>query len=513
MADAAAAAEPPRQFLTFRLDQRLYALPADEVAEVIRLPAVARVPQAPAGLMGLANLRGEVLPVASLRGLLGDAAPRSADKSADTRAIVLGGGAAVALAVDRVEALVSIAPDAIDAAELAAEGAERLDGVFETTAGVARILDLKAMLAQAFVARPRASRSGSVGKAATPGTQSAANEGRRLVIFEVAGQEFAIPLEAVREITPASADLAAAPGADSVVLGVSAYRGGLLPLMSLRGLLGLSAPGSSEGRASVIVTLIGGVLVGLVADRMRAVVSADPTLIDPTPPVLAARIGGEAKVSAMYRADGGRRLVSIIEPEQLFREEIMQRLGDADRAAAPGGAFASDAGNAAEAGAQSLFLVFRLEGDEFALPIAAVDEVALAPSQITRLPKMPAFLEGVANLRGEVLPVVDQRRRFGMGAAADRTRRRMIVIRSERHRAGLIVDDVSEVLRSADDALQPPPDLNGETNRLVTGVINLEDAGRIVMVLDPAELLSRVERGLLDAFAGELSDPGAGPAA
>ena len=61
----------PERFLTFRIDGQLYALPAEQVAEVIRLPAVARVPQAPKGLLGLANLRGTVLPVASLRGLLG----------------------------------------------------------------------------------------------------------------------------------------------------------------------------------------------------------------------------------------------------------------------------------------------------------------------------------------------------------------------------------------------------------------------------------------------------------
>src|SRR4029450_3121433 len=87
------------RFLTFRVDGELYALPGDQVAEVIRLPAVARVPQAPKGLLGLANLRGSVLPVASVRGLVG------ADESAEatTRAIVLDGAAPVVLAVAGVE--------------------------------------------------------------------------------------------------------------------------------------------------------------------------------------------------------------------------------------------------------------------------------------------------------------------------------------------------------------------------------------------------------------------------
>ena len=62
-----------RHFLTFRVSDRRYALPAEDIVEVIRLPPVARVPQAPKGLLGLTNLRGAVLPVASMRSLLGQA--------------------------------------------------------------------------------------------------------------------------------------------------------------------------------------------------------------------------------------------------------------------------------------------------------------------------------------------------------------------------------------------------------------------------------------------------------
>jgi purine-binding chemotaxis protein CheW len=129
-----------------------------------------------------------------------------------------------------------------------------------------------------------------------------------------------------------------------------------------------------------------------------------------------------------------------------------------------------------------------------------VDEVARVPEQITRVPKTPKFLEGVVNLRGEVLPVVDQRRRFDMPPLANGEARRLIVLRTERHRAGLIVDSVSEVLRCSSERLDEAPDLTGEATRLVQGVINLDEAGRIVLLLDPAELLTRTERSLLDAF-------------
>src|SRR5271154_1537930 len=93
-----------RRFLTFRVDDRLYALPAERVSEVIRTPAVARVPQGPKSLLGLANLRGAIMPVASARGLLG----RPERSTAAPRAIVLDSGAPVALAVDTIGGLVSV---------------------------------------------------------------------------------------------------------------------------------------------------------------------------------------------------------------------------------------------------------------------------------------------------------------------------------------------------------------------------------------------------------------------
>jgi purine-binding chemotaxis protein CheW len=99
-----------------------------------------------------------------------------------------------------------------------------------------------------------------------------------------------------------------------------------------------------------------------------------------------------------------------------------------------------------------------------------------------------------------LLPVIDQARRFDMPAAERTARRRLLVVRSEKYRAGLIVDDVSDVLRVAPDALEPPPELTEQIGRLVQNVINLAATQRIVLVLDPAGLLTRTERELLDAF-------------
>jgi purine-binding chemotaxis protein CheW len=499
MRERAAAPVPTaaiRRFLTFRLRGTLYALPAEYVLEVIHIPAVARVPHSPPSLLGIANLRGTVLPLVDLSELLGSSASAA---GAATKAIVLDAGTHLALAVESVDALVAVEEDRIEVreSELGAAQGEELSGAFrsESHDAVVKILDIKKLLGAAFTQQARAPRQSRGGKGAALMQRSAAvDAASMLVTFEVAGQEFALDLAAVQEILPAPAVVMALPRAEALVLGVTSVRDRLLPLLSLRGLLGFPPAQASDGREKVVVMKVNGAQVGLVADRARAILAAPPSAIDAVPPVLAARAGGEARLKAIYRGEDGRRLVSILMPEQLFREDVMRRLGhDAQNGSTP-------ATPAASPQAEQTFLVFRLGKDEFALPIGAVDEVGEVPAQITRLPKTPKFLEGVVNLRGDVLPVVDQRRRFDMPASSETARRRLVVVRTELHRAGLIVDGVSDVLRVSVDAVEAPPALTVEIARLVRGVINLEQSQRIVLVLDPAELLTAAERGRLDAF-------------
>jgi purine-binding chemotaxis protein CheW len=497
----AAAQSGSSRFLTFRVDSQLYALRSEEVSEVIRVPTLARVPQGPAALLGVANLRGAVLPVAGLRELLGKP-PAPAASAA--RAIVLDLGAAVALLVDSVETLESASAAQLETRQndLGAEGAERLLGAFSfgPAKSVAKILDIKAMLASAFANRTasRQAQRATGLPASVAGRTPSAVKTETLVTFEVAGQEFALPLEVVQEILPAPSAITFVARADSVVLGITSVRGALLPLLSLRGLLGLTAANAANDRQKVIVTKVGGARVGLLADRARAIVAADPALVDPVPPVLAARVGGESRIKAIFRGEGGHRLISILSPEQLFREDVMQRLAAGNHAPAVQGSAST-----AAAAVESIFLVFRLGDVEFGLPIDTIVEVAQVPAQITRVPKTPKFLDGVINLRGEVLPVIDQRRRFEMPRLEHAEGRKLVVIKTERHRAGIIVDSVSDVLRTRPESIEPPPDLTDQISRLVRGVINLPQSDRIVLLLDPTELLTRAEQGLLDKFQSE----------
>ena len=150
--------------------------------------------------------------------------------------------------------------------------------------------------------------------------------------------------------------------------------------------------------------------------------------------------------------------------------------------------------------ADEQFIVFRLGDQEYGLPIAAVDEIARPPEHITRLPKAPAFIDGVMNLRGGVVPIVDLRRRFELPSKEPQATRRILVVAVGGGKTGFMVDGVSEVLKLSSDAISPAPDVSSEQMRLIGRVANLEAQGRMILLIDPTQLLDRVEADVLAKF-------------
>ncbi len=450
----AASKREAASLLTFRVGGERFGVPAAIVREVGRLPRVTRVPHSPASLIGLGNFRGAVLPVVSFA--------RLTDRKvgSERRVILLDTAHPIALAVDEVTALG--------------------DEAGHTT----NPIDVEALTARDFAAGT-ARRARTVVRAAAA-TNSEASIGRvPLVAFAVAGQEYALPIGAVEEVLRLPVDIALMPHADDVVIGSIAVRDTLLPLLSLQTLLAL--PGTTDlARARVVVVRIGAHRIGLVVDAMRPVLRVAESDIDQVPAVLA-RGRAEARIQAICRLDEGRRLVSVLAVEHLVREDLTARLLQGAE---------TKMAERREAEESEQFLLFRIGEEEFGLPIASVIEVAIPPAKLTRLPNAPDFVQGVMNLRGQVVPVIDQARRFG-GAAASGSRRRVIVVRLGALQAGFVVASVSEVMRVPAGALRPAPELGGEETRVFDRVANLADAGRMVLIVSPQELLDRAERDLL----------------
>lgn len=136
-------------------------------------------------------------------------------------------------------------------------------------------------------------------------------------------------------------------------------------------------------------------------------------------------------------------------------------------------------------------LVGFVVGDvEYAVPISEVKEI-VNPVALTELPHAPPAVAGVADHRGEVVPVVDLRERFGVAGERDARRSKWILVDVAEHTVGLIVDSVTEVFGTGGAELRPPPKLgSGDDVRGIAGVTTHD--GRLTFVLDVArfELLT-----------------------
>lgn len=143
-------------------------------------------------------------------------------------------------------------------------------------------------------------------------------------------------------------------------------------------------------------------------------------------------------------------------------------------------------------------VTFHVGKEEFGVDILDVREINRL-MDITRVPHAPEFVEGVINLRGQVIPVVDLRRRFRLAAAERDKNNRIVVVELTGKVVGFLVDSVSEVLRVPSSLVEPPPAIAGGIDSdYIRGVVKLED--RLLVLLDLQRLLNRSESKELQEF-------------
>ena len=492
-----------QQFVTFIAGDEVFAADMVPVKEIIRVPEVVRVPLAPAALEGLANLRGKVLPIISLRRLFGFPELPHDDS---TRALVVDVGQPLGFVVDRVSSVVGV-----DASHIEDVGSikttvntEMLSSLIKDVGGHAMImvLDFAKLIEREFSHIAAISKNTGVAGAVQASAQSEEEDSSdelQLVSFDVDGQEYAIAIEDVQEIVQVPEAVIHVPRSESHVLGVMTLRSRLLPLVNLRSMFALPHRDLDE-KSRIVVLTLGGVSVGVVVDAVSEVLRVSKSGVDALPAMLA-REGNLAEVTSICRLDNGKRLVSIVTARNLFGHSVIKEALSAvneselesDR---------EDTKQDDNLDDDEQVVIFRLDKEEFGAPIASVQEIVRVPEQLIRVPKAPSFVEGVINLRGTVLPVIDLRLRLGLKQVERTDRQRIMVFLISDVRTGFIVDQVAEVLRIPKAAIEPAPQLSAEQSQLLSRMANLEKQKRMVQLIDPPHLMAKTELLALAAVTG-----------
>ena len=491
------------QYVIFSMRGEQFAVIMGSVGEIIRQPKLVSVPLASHGIQGVANLRGRVLPIVSLAELF-QLAHKTTDEA--TRVLVINHkGASIGFVVDRVEKVITVDAALIERNSTISSNVSGkfLDGMIKSRDGqgsLSQIVDFSLMIEHYFsdmaVQETNAVSSGSALTEVNDANNNASHEeDLHLISFGVYGQEYAVPINQAKEIVQVPSKINQVPNTPSHILGVITLRQRLLPLVSLRQIFGMPVePLTESNRILVMPLAVMGdpeAAVGVVVDSVNEVLRVNQQFVDELPAVMEQH-SDMNDISAICRLDDGTRLVSVLSPEALFsthlmrsvagsyaqlnnKEDEMQQNNDNDNS------MVSD---------DLQFVVFRVAGEEYGAQIQTVKEIVRVPDKLTDVPTAPGLFEGIINLRGMVLPVVDMRTRFGTERAPRNDRQRIMVFEVRGKRVGFVVDSVIEVLRIHAKMIDQAPNLSKEQAEVIRSIANLEAQNRMIMLIEADGLLA-----------------------
>jgi len=140
-------------------------------------------------------------------------------------------------------------------------------------------------------------------------------------------------------------------------------------------------------------------------------------------------------------------------------------------------------------------VIFQVANEVFGVDISTVQEI-IRIQAITKIPKAPEFVEGVINLRGKVIPVIDLRERFGFEKTEETKSTRIVVVEVEEDTIGMIVDAVAEVLRIPASSIEPPSSIvESIDSEYLRGIGKVDE--RLIILLDLGKVLTEMEKGHL----------------
>lgn len=488
-----------KKYVSFTVGSEYFGIAIDEVRQIIRLPKITKVPKMPSFVLGISNLRGSVLPVLDLSLRLGYNNPCAHEES--TRIIVTEmNGFEVGFVVESVSEVKTTETGSYEEfPDMLSTSADKkfVAGILkmQTREGsrLVQVLDFSELVNISELQRNSdelASAQRSFGKNASEIDKEIADH-RRFISFEIDSHGYAIEIHKINEIIrlPEYVDV---PGLEDYVIGIFSLREQVIPLLSLHKKFDRKENENTED-TRVVVIEVEGTLVGFIADRVSEVLSISESFIEEPPKVFSEQ-GSE--ISSIIKANDGEKLIMILETANLLgtmEVEVLKRLAEQEG----GKVFMTEMSSSAAEEKQ--IVTFTIDEEEYGIYIEKVQEINRY-TNVTRVPKSPAFVEGIINLRGEVIPLIDLRKRFELSNREKDEFTRVIIVNLTSVRVGFVVDSVYEVLRVPADNIDVVPVVlsAGVESHFLEGVVKISKEQRMILLLNVDELFSKAEKKKLE---------------
>tara|TARA_A200000113_G_scaffold87034_1_gene77646 strand:- start:7749 stop:9296 length:1548 start_codon:yes stop_codon:yes gene_type:complete len=488
------ATDGEQQFVSFLVNQERFTFPMLSVGEIIRVPTMVSVPLGPPQMIGLANLRGNVLPVYDLSAIL---LGTHAEASDVTRVIVVESElGSIGFLVDRVLRVYSATNDVvIEKASMTESIAyEYMLGIIkQSDHPVEQILDVSSLArAQAVTKQDGNAMQLSGMRRIDSDEVGDANENdslQQLVCFSLEDQEFAFHLQDVEEIVRVPADISQLPDSAPAVLGLVNLRGRIIPIVDLSNAIGMMSTEINEASRIVVTQNSEFGSIGFVVAKVSNVVSISESELESVPSVC--NDGAESGLlEAVYRSDGGKRLVSIINLSNVYGRALMSVLSSIEDDIKQESQMSEGNDVVIDEDDCEQYVIFWINGQEYGVSIDDTQEITRVPDKLESVPSTPDYLKGIVNLRGTVLPVIDLRSRLGMPSSETSERQRIVVLTKDKQRTGFIVDGVAEVKTVVRQTIENAPSLSDMQSEFLNRLIKLNDEKRIIQIIEPNVLLN-----------------------
>jgi purine-binding chemotaxis protein CheW len=474
---------PSGQLVTFTLDNVEFGLDIDRVQEITHRTDVTPVPGSPSFILGVINLRGLIIPVIDSR-IRFHLAPQ--ETTTKTRIIVMRlASGPTGLQVDSVAEVVRLEDHTIRETPPLVAGirAEYLAGMVTVGNRLITLIHLEKLLDSSELSRRAELEELSLTSSFGAGDEDAEEieeDGRPFVTFRLGSESFGIALQEVEEIVELP-PVTKVPDAPDYVLGVMCLRDQVMPLVDLSEIMSIQQGESERKRDMVVLLSFGSAKIGVVVDEIQEILRVQDDQVLPPPQTLS-----EAErdhLEGILLLPG--RMVSLINVLKIITGD------DQEKIAAMGQGLGLTDTRAQEALPSLELVVFHLGPESYGLRLHEVREIIMV-GQITPVPRAPQFVDGVLNLRGEVMPVVDLRTRFGLERVEATSISRILITSIGGVYTGLVVDAVDEVRPVELHRFGPPPAVTAVgANRYIEKVARLENG--MIFLLELKQLLTDVE--------------------
>ncbi|MEM9099410.1 MAG: chemotaxis protein CheW [Pseudomonadota bacterium] len=476
---------------SFWIDETEFALGANSIQEVVNEPQeISALPLSPEYLIGLFNLRGTIIPIVDLRVFL--SYPAFSKTEPRKVAIVQNGGLAIGLLFDSTGEVLSgkdaartdFKKSQLDRKEVIIEGVLK----FNDGKRLVQLLDPYEILNIDSV--PRA-------PSAQTDTPSWNARGSRLncLSFQLGHTTFALDLRFVQEVTE-MLEVERALFSHGVVLGTANLRGITLPIIDFRGYVGKERNDSLDlkrlGNRKIIIMDTGNGLIGFMVFSIDSIVPYYESDLLPFAKIALPR----SDIISGCLAHDEHGLVLLLDPQKLLSDPDFLKVASAckevhdDKTDKPKGS-----GKERHLRQRRTFILFSVEAP-FALDISFASEVINRPANILAPPYKLNFVEGVINLRGELITLINPRLLYGL-PAKETDDQKILIFAVESQKYAIIVDSIDEIVMTTESHVLNTPNIElGSASQAISkdldGCLSLpwrKSGGDTVMILNVESLV------------------------